>query len=497
MLQWLSSKWLEVSGLSLRAKIARIVKYVALILTIVKLVTSSSELRSHWLLASQQMQALNLLDAKDARRALDVLRNFVSANGGLLFGVTFTLLSKLIDARLSKSILRTTYDYNFYDRRPFDDIEKQLSGNAPGEPRVAKFGAASGWTDPKINRHVLQRADRNDTIPYQVRSGRWLAYDPADTSQKSPKGYLRSYVIAKAWDEGQHVFNGDKVRLCNDLNSATIELQETDYLSSMMTDAVAFRSITSATDPPITYSDGANSFLLAVPNGPYRLRSLSDTKSSNQLGASTLAFTSDGYIPLIYQTRHNAHSGRMIAPSGSGSFDWKDVQAVKSQNLLDLVRYAAAREVLEETGALGYTDLTVAQVASQYILPYAFARLIHRGGKPEFFCLACLPLTMRELQKRKPRRIELIYTEKLFAHDASCLDQTRDLKSQLLRICDHYSSTTHFFANETVARSFALSYQVLHGLALLKEALADAESSPLILRFLLTHFSNRSAPIAG
>ena len=48
------------------------------------------------------------------------------------------------------------------------------------------------------------------------------------------------------------MFNGDKVRLCNDLNSATIELQETDYLSSMMTDAVAFRSITSATDPPIT-----------------------------------------------------------------------------------------------------------------------------------------------------------------------------------------------------------------------------------------------------
>jgi hypothetical protein len=127
-------------------------------------------------------------------------------------------------------------------------------------------------------------------------------------------------------------------------------------------------------------------------------------------------------------------------------------------------------------------------VASRYILPYAFARMIRRAGKPEFFCLGYLPITMVELIRYKPKRRELIYTEKSFASDVGRFDKNRDPRAELERICEHYSQTERLFAIGSMAERLGLSYQVEHGLALLHEALQDEESAAAILAFICGHF---------
>ena len=62
---------------------------------------------------------------------------------------------------------------------------------------------------------------------------------------------------------------------------------------------------------------------------------------ANQVGMSTIAFTSDNYLVIVGQKEANAFSKRLWAPSGSGSADWKDVGSFN--DLQEFVKFAARR----------------------------------------------------------------------------------------------------------------------------------------------------------
>lgn len=254
-----------------------------------------------------------------------------------------SVASWFVDIRLSRSILEEIRARDFYGKDGFKDIVERLNEQEKTiGARVDELDRTPGWTQPSVNKALLLRAASRQPLKFSIADKTWRAYEANERSEEERKHLLLRFVVARALAAGQRIFNGRKVRMCSDLRDALIHglaIQPTDYLSSMITDGIAFQLVTSLNGKTI-YSDGF-SFFLQPANGSYRLRSLADTESSNQLGASTLAFTSDGYLILVHQTLRNAHSQGKIAPSGSGSFDWEDVEATKSEDFLDVIRRGA------------------------------------------------------------------------------------------------------------------------------------------------------------
>jgi hypothetical protein len=83
-----------------------------------------------------------------------------------------------------------------------------------------------------------------------------------------------------------------------------------------------------------------------------------------------------------------------LASSGSGSADWSDLRGCRTLN--DLVKGVALRELKEECG------LESADV--ERFRTVGFGRLLGRGGKPEFFCIAKLSCDFSMLQITRPER---------------------------------------------------------------------------------------------
>jgi hypothetical protein len=142
---------------------------------------------------------------------------------------------------------------------------------------------------------------------------------------------------------------------------------------------------------------------LVAPSG--RLVTLSESRLANNIGISTLAFTSDGLLLLVHQSESNVASQRLYAPSGSGTLDPKDLKVVgKDASLQDLLAYGMEREMSEETG-ISTSDIIGTKVVG-------FGRWLERGAKPEFFGLTRLKITSGVTTEAKISAAEKIYTEK-------------------------------------------------------------------------------------
>lgn len=119
-----------------------------------------------------------------------------------------------------------------------------------------------------------------------------------------------------------------------------------------------------------------------------------ESACSNHIGASTIALTADDYLVIVEQGyRSNIASG-LLMPSGSGSADWKDLDG--TQDLREFVSRVATRELQEECG-LGSADIGWLRVLG-------YGRLLARGGLPQFFCLARLNCSFRDIQVTRSER---------------------------------------------------------------------------------------------
>jgi 8-oxo-dGTP pyrophosphatase MutT (NUDIX family) len=134
------------------------------------------------------------------------------------------------------------------------------------------------------------------------------------------------------------------------------------------------------------------------------LRTLADSVLADAVGVSTLALTTDGALVLVAQSRHNTASPRLLAPSGSGSLDPRDLGPGRTGTLQDILRRGMHRELREETG-IRPDEIRTTTVAG-------FARWLERGAKPEFFGLTELSATADDLARRQPRASrERLYSE--------------------------------------------------------------------------------------
>lgn len=135
--------------------------------------------------------------------------------------------------------------------------------------------------------------------------------------------------------------------------------------------------------------------LLADPAG--RLRSLAESELADVVGVSTLAFTTDDHLVLVVQSQRNTASPLLLAPSGSGSLERKDITGT----LADSVRAGMERELCEETG-LRREEIVTTRITG-------FARWLERGAKPEFFGLTRLAVSSTEVRGRQGKGVERLY----------------------------------------------------------------------------------------
>ncbi len=142
------------------------------------------------------------------------------------------------------------------------------------------------------------------------------------------------------------------------------------------------------------------------------LRELSSSALADLVGVSTVAFTTDGKLVTVRQSPLNSVSGLLLAPSGSGSLEPRDLRTPDGgprRFLHTAVRAGMERELCEESG------LTPEDVRETKVV--GFARWMERGAKPEFFGLTELAVDSAEVARRRPVSGERLYSAGLTLFD--------------------------------------------------------------------------------
>ena len=237
---------------------------------------------------------------------------------------------------------------------------------------------------------------------------------------------FRKIAVISAVMSGKPVYNDELCALATDmifaetsankecLASQYAEIRKTDYFTLMSSDYMTLREVRYSRDGDVALAKSPiyNGFDLftekrAKPKSKEKkervLRPLGSTGEdvlpsacSNVIGVSTLIVSKDNFVYLTQQSGQNIQSAGLVAPSGSGSVDFADLGKIGLEGtLIDLVKYAARRESLEEGGL----PLDVSENFNQ--IPLGFARMLHVGAKPEFFFFGKVHLTIAEIVERR------------------------------------------------------------------------------------------------
>jgi hypothetical protein len=248
----------------------------------------------------------------------------------------------------------------------------------PGHPSDALL------TSRDVNRALLGGAQSPVLI---AGSATYHAGHPAAVAQVLLKEFTSR--------SGTVLFNAKKVRissepLLDDRGMLTaVDVQATRYFDTLITnDSLSF-----ALWSKRNHSDVFNGHEFCFPNRT--IPECSESPCTNQVGASTLAVTADGYLIITEQGRQSNIAPGHLTSSGSGSADWRDIQG--QTDLQEFVKNFAGRELLEECG-LRREDI-------EWLRIIGYGRFLYRGGLPQFFCLAklrCEFSSIRVTRSEKP-----------------------------------------------------------------------------------------------
>ena len=209
-----------------------------------------------------------------------------------------------------------------------------------------------------------------------------------DGKYRLPKEYrdILRFSLDKKLTSGHRFFDAPKYRLYSSINVGTkqIKLEKTRYFYSFATNENAFKRIRSYRSLAFKF-DGGN----ALFDDDGRLLSNEMSYQSNHLGASTLAFTKDGYVIIGKQNNENNVNGGRNVPSGSGSINLCDFRG----NLEDMAAANMNRELREECGISKKVKIDTKLIA--------YGRFVNRGFKPDFFGISFVYATKEELERNR------------------------------------------------------------------------------------------------
>lgn len=407
------------------------------------------------------------------------LTNFLSI---LSSGIAFLVI--IFVYRLNSINSPAFNEYSYFNVEQGHSIIENLQIKYQDDFSFYRGQNVCGVSDIKFNALLIKLQKENKDIPIDIDSNKFTAYSNNDIALKTN---WVAYLFTRwksARTEKKIIHNDRKIRLRSQLTSETdrVTVCETDYASSIITDNTAFKSI-SIDDPisPVLYND-YDAFLRKTGDSFFLLGE-NENNVSNQIGASIFGFTKDGAIVFVQQTRHNMHSGMLLAPTGSGSFDWDDLKAADNK-LISLVAFGGAREMHEESGI---NKRNIKKFAEENVFVYAYTRLIHRAGKPEFFALAKLDFRFSDAESAKRKGLEKALSGKIRSSRKRISRNGRgSIGDQIIELIDSELSLEAESSDFTVKLSH--SYQVSHGLLLLKQMIQEDDGA-FVHSFFDGHFA--------
>lgn len=261
----------------------------------------------------------------------------------------------------------------------------------------------------------------SEKVNRALRSGLALVgQEPQKFSLSVSSKEVAPFVLREQFKSGAVIFNDKKVRFLSDLTEGLLArgervvVQPTDYFSGLCSNELACSEIRlrNSNYPLLSGLE------LCTNHGV--LEDLQSSKCSNHIGVSTLAMTSDGVLVMPIQARGSAQSPNFATASGSGSIDWDEVR--DDQSLSELIAEAASRELREEIGIDSRPEFKVET------LPLGYARVLTRGGKPEFFCVSYMNAGSDALRvtRREHHFIADILTFRVDRSDAQSIRESLD-----------------------------------------------------------------------
>ncbi|NEA35986.1 hypothetical protein [Streptomyces sp. SID13031] len=186
-------------------------------------------------------------------------------------------------------------------------------------------------------------------------------------------------------------FDGLNVRLCTDLDLAgsAVRLQPARYFDTMASNYLAGHQWWSRSLSRVVVDVNRN---ILARDG--RLIPLGRSTLANQIGISTLALTEDNWMILVLQGPAAESSRGLVAPSGSGSLEPRDLTG--RTRLVESIAAGMERELREE---LGLIKRRMRQVRIETAV-VGFGRWLEKGAKPEFFGISRIHASSADLDLR-------------------------------------------------------------------------------------------------
>ena len=265
-----------------------------------------------------------------------------------------------------------------------DDVEELPFGSERPWPVLDV-----GWQ--RVDLGPIEAAAVSPRLDAGLRDGAPLPLVRAERPFRAPRSttLLRPWVLREAEAAGRRVEDAAKLRIAGGLVrpgpptvAEPVVIGSASYVDGLCTSELSWRRFRDRRTRRELY-DGLGWF---VRNG--RLRDLGAGGCADILGVSTLAFTADDRLLLRRQPDDAEQSPGLWAPSGSGSCDLEALRP-DDDDLAVVARREMERELVEECAVPW-----VAVVATRLV---GFARLLHRGGKPELLGVTRLSLRAAEV----------------------------------------------------------------------------------------------------
>jgi hypothetical protein len=231
---------------------------------------------------------------------------------------------------------------------------------------------------------------------------------------RSRKDVLAPIIRYKWWKSitsGSLFINESKVSVESPIRTdiTTIKIFKGDYFSSFLTNELStFSVVHGGSGRPYIFHSGTSFFPEVVVENSRRIQEFGEYISGNHIGVSTIAISSDKYLCLWVQNKKAQQSVGLLAPTGSGSLDWKDARKAKS--LKQAVVTGMNREFHEESNRRGMS-LSYSQIEDTLLIGY-FRRII-RGGKPEFVAISRLAVRRTELEPNEEEVEDRTYSDEM------------------------------------------------------------------------------------
>lgn len=229
---------------------------------------------------------------------------------------------------------------------------------------------------------------------------------------------LLTYNFYQSKSQNRYFFNEQKLCLSTDiqLNSTEVLCHRGSYYDTYLTNIISLQKLVKASDKEWVIFDGRKQYPYGLSEEKFRLCDIKASNVNNEIGVSTMAFTTDRHLILWNQNALAQSSGDMLVPSGSGSADWQDIQG---GSFTKSIQTGMNRELKEEASLNKFSG---EQIGETRII--GFFRWIRKAGKPEFVGITKMKVDWLDINPEAKEVSSISHTNNMIIDNLSQLSET-------------------------------------------------------------------------